>query len=153
MANQTSCLVSIGGNGIPVVREVDGSPTIINVQILEVSNGDLTNPAPGVARIDTSGGGGSVLRVREQDGNPNVYPVSDIIVPNATLVDVGGGTIQLSFREDVDYAGKFEGATIGTGDISDGKWGWFYRTTDGKMFLVRNRSGTLNCVELTDIAA
>ena len=93
--------------------------------------------------------GGSIA-VKEQDGTPTVAAVSEIRVPNNSLTDHGGGAVSLDFGAS-DYAGKFEAASIGTGDIVDGKWGWFWRTTDSRMFLVRNRGGTLLAVELTTL--
>ena len=98
-----------------------------------------------------AGGGGGAIRVREFDGSPDVQPVDDIIVPNGTMISVAGSTVRLSFREDVDYAGTFELANPGpgTGDIPDGKWGWWYDTTNSQLWLVRNRGGTLHYVEAT----
>lgn len=136
--------------GIQTVREVDGDPSI-DASVLEVSNGSLTESAPGVATVVTGGGAGSGIRFRELDGSPNVSPVDDVIVPNGTILSVAGSTIRLSFRPDSDYAGSFElaGAGPSTGDIPDGKWGWWWDLTRGKLFLVRNRGGTLLYVEGT----
>ena len=53
--NQSSSFKRFGG--IPIVREIDGDPSIEEVQILEVSNGTLTNPGPGIARIETGASG------------------------------------------------------------------------------------------------
>lgn len=55
MANQSS---SYRKDGIDIVREVDGSPSISRVHILEVSNGTLMSPGPGVARVSSGGGAG-----------------------------------------------------------------------------------------------
>lgn len=44
--------------GIEIVREIDGVPSFTDITILEVSNGTLTSPSPGVARLSTGGGGG-----------------------------------------------------------------------------------------------
>jgi hypothetical protein len=69
------------------------------------------------------------------------------------LTDLGGGVSGMPAVDGslltgvADYAGKFEGTTIGTGDIADGKWGWWWNTTLTKMFQVRNRGGTLYAVE------
>jgi hypothetical protein len=135
-------------SGIQTVREVDGSPSI-EASILEVDNGTLSEPSPGVARITTSGGTSSI-RFREFDGSPDVGTVDDVIVPNNTIVSVAGNTIRLSFREDVDYAGSFELASSpSTGDIPAGKWGWWWDTTRSKLFLVRNQGGALHYVEAT----
>jgi hypothetical protein len=93
-----------------------------------------------------AGGGGGNLRVRELDGSPDVQPVDDIRVPNGSVVSVGGSTIQFLFAA---YAGSFETATIGTGDIPAGQWGYWYDTSNNQQWLVRNRAGTLFYVELT----
>ena len=53
---------------------------------------------------------------------------------------------------DHDYAGRFEAATLGTGDVPLNKWAWWYRTTDGQLFHVRNRSGILYAVEVNQLA-
>ena len=45
------------------------------------------------------------------------------------------------------FAGNFEQASIGTGDITLGLWGWWWDTVNSKLFLVRNRSGVLYAVE------
>jgi len=92
-----------------------------------------------------AGSGGS-LRVRELDGSPDVDPVDDIKVPNGSIVSVAGSTIQFLFA---DYVGSFETASIGTGDITTGRWGFWYNTTTSQQYLVRNRGGTLFFVELT----
>jgi hypothetical protein len=72
-------LRAAGGAGVPpvpaaaavVVREVDGSPAVTPT-VIEVSNGTLSVPAAGVARIATGGGGGSpggsVGQVQFNDG-------------------------------------------------------------------------------------
>jgi len=42
-----------------------------------------------------------------------------------------------------DYDGRFEGASIGTGDITLNHWGWWWDTVNSRMMHVRNRAGTL----------
>lgn len=54
-------------------------------------------------------------------------------------------------RSAMSYAGYFEQASIGTGDVTDGQWAFFFRTLDSRMFLVRNRGGTIYSVELTSV--
>ena len=88
--------------------------------------------------------GGSIT-VKEIDGTPTVFPTTIIRVPNGALTDDGGGQVTLTL--DPDYAGRFESATIGTGDIATNKWGWWFNTTVSKLFAVRNRAGTLYAVE------
>ncbi|HUV47784.1 MAG TPA: hypothetical protein VMX11_02300 [Actinomycetes bacterium] len=47
-----------------------------------------------------------------------------------------------------DYAGRFETASIGTGDIPDGKWGWWFDTNvPNRLLHIRNRGGTLYATE------
>ena len=43
-----------------------------------------------------------------------------------------------------DYKGKFEQASAPTVEqIPDGKWGWWWNTTDSLMIQDRNRGGTM----------
>jgi len=130
--------------GIQTVREIDGSPSI-DASILEVSNGTLTEPSPGVARI-TTGGGGDGIRVREVDGTPDVDPCTEIIFPNGSIISVAGSVATI---RQADYVGTFETGTIGTGDIGAGLWGFWYDTGNDQQWLVRNRAGTLFFTELT----
>lgn len=93
-------------------------------------------------------GASSGVRVRELDGSPDVNPVNDIRVPNGTIALVAGSQVQLVFA---DYVGSFD-LTVpgpGTGDIPNGRWAWWFDTTNNRQFLVRNRSGVLYYVELT----
>lgn len=50
-----------------------------------------------------------------------------------------------------DYAGSFESPSITTGDVPNGFWAWWWDTVNLKLFLVRNRAGTIYAVELTQI--
>ena len=43
-----------GGNKRPTVEEVDGTPSVTNVNTIKVSNGTLTDDGSGVVTIDTS---------------------------------------------------------------------------------------------------
>lgn len=91
--------------------------------------------------------GGAPVTVKEQDGSPSIAAVDEIRVPNDSLTDEGGGAVSLDFAAATDYAGRFEQASIGTGDIGTDKWGWWYDTVNSQLYLVRNRSGTLFYVE------
>jgi hypothetical protein len=51
----------------------------------------------------------------------------------------------------VDYAGRFEAASISTGDIGLNKWGWWWDTVNSRLVLVRNRAGVLYAVETTTL--
>ena len=82
--------------GIQTVREIDGDPSI-DADVLEVSNGTLTEPSPGIARVTTGGGGGSI-RVRETDGSPDIDPTTIITVPADSLTNPSAGEAELSFN-------------------------------------------------------
>lgn len=117
----------------------------------------------------------TIITVREQDASPSVA-VTEIRVPNDSLTDEGGGAVSLDYATAnsvasqitahsgvadahhtrytdteaaaaADYAGRFEGVSIGTGDIGTDKWGWWYDTTNTKLYMVRNYSGALYAVE------
>ncbi|UCC73902.1 MAG: hypothetical protein JSV86_04900 [Gemmatimonadota bacterium] len=61
------------------------------------------------------------------------------------------GTDVVGVSNPADYAGKFEAPTITTGDIPNGLWGWWWDTSTSRMFLVRNRAGSLYATEFTPI--
>ena len=67
--------------------------------------------------------------------------------PNPSVASVGGETAAQIALVAGDYAGRFESVAVTTGDIGTNKWGWWYDTSTSKMFLVRNRAGTLYYVE------
>lgn len=52
-----------------------------------------------------------------------------------------------SVGDPADYAGRFEGASISTGDIPLNKWGWWWDTVNLRLLAVRNRAGVLHKVE------
>ena len=90
MPNQSSSFAK--RRGIEIVREVDGSPSLTDITILEVSDGTLTNPGTGVARIDTSGSGATAADIRE------VILVFAETVAAGTAINIqtgvyGGGTM------------------------------------------------------------
>lgn len=97
-----------------------------------------------------SGGGG---------GTPAVSVVSETSFGQAPAVGVSTNYARQDHTHGTmatpqavtDYAGRFEGTTVGTGDIGTDQWGWFWRTTDSRMFLVRNRAGVLYAVEATPL--
>jgi hypothetical protein len=157
-ASDHTLVIDIDGNDVPpgegdravntvplAVEEQDGSPSVLAVTKLKVPNSSLTDDGNGV--VSLSGLGGGTLTVKEQDGTPTVASVTEIRVPNTALTDEGGGAVSLDFGTS-DYAGKFEGTTIGTGDIPDGKWGWWFDTNvPNRMLHIRNRGGTLYATE------
>jgi len=141
------------------IQEIQGSLLTGSLAVLTDDNAFVggTDPSDETLILDIDGtdvppgDGGRIvaavpLTIEEQDGSPSVLGVSKIKVPNGALTDDGNGTISLDFGAS-DYAGRFEGLTIGTGDISLNKWGWWYDTTNSRLVLVRNRAGTLFGVE------
>jgi hypothetical protein len=78
-----------------------------------------------------------------------------------SVLDMGGvadgqflarsGTQVVGVSNPGNFAGNFESATITTGDIGDGLWGWWWDTTNLQLFLVRNRAGTLYATEFTPL--
>ena len=100
--------------GISVIRELDGSPSITDATILEVSNGTLTSPSPGVARIVTGAGGGAdggvSVTMGHNGGVPGAVGVRLLrITEGATVGDVGfilpaaGTLIGLALTVDVPH--------------------------------------------------
>ena len=80
--------------GISVIRELDGVPTITDATILEVSNGTLTNPSPGIARLAISGAGsadgGLSVVLGHEGGVPGAVGVRLLRVSEkSTSADVG----------------------------------------------------------------
>jgi hypothetical protein len=121
----------------------------------------------------------SSLTVKETDGTPTVV-ADEIRVPNGSLTDEGAGAITLGYETPSgaatqitshsgvadahhtrytdneaaaasDYAGRFELASIGTGDITLNKWGWWWDTNNSQLYMVRNRAGTLYAVEVNPL--
>jgi hypothetical protein len=62
-----------------------------------------------------------------------------------------GAATWTTVSDATDYAGRFEAASIGTGDIGLNKWGWWWDTVNSRMIQVRNRLNVLYCVELDQI--
>lgn len=140
-------------NAVPLTIETqDALTSIAGVTKLKVTNGTLTpGVLPGEANLDTGGGGGGSGTVNEvNDGTTTVSnPDRIAIAETGTVTEPVAGTAQIAIRPAVDYAGQFNQATIGTGDITNGQWGLFFRTTDSKAFHVWNVGGTLYAVEMT----
>jgi hypothetical protein len=91
VANQTSCLVQ--ADGTLIVREIDGSPSLADISILEVPNGTLSQPAPGIARITISASaedGGYFVTLGHGGGVPPAVGVRFLKVLESTNTgDVG----------------------------------------------------------------
>ena len=156
----------VPASGGTVVFSDDGNINEINESLVLGSLAVLTNDSTHVGGTDASdhtiiidingtdvppGEGDRAvnvipLTVEEQDGSPSIAAVTKIKVPNGSLTDDGNGVVSLSSLG--DYAGKFEGLTIGTGDIPDGKWGWWFDTNvPNRLLHIRNRGGTLYATE------
>lgn len=71
-----------GGGGSITVEEVDGTPSVVGVTTIKVSNGTLTDDGGGVVTIQTGGGGGgtATVKVKSTDqlvANNNTTYISD----------------------------------------------------------------------------
>jgi hypothetical protein len=118
--------------------------TLLPGHKLEVDEGALNNrvirdlQSRGVIRISEV----DLIPIKSQDNAWEDLEVGDSglsLDERITILEAGGGS--------GDYAGRFESATITSGDIPDTKWGWWWKTTTSQMFLVRNRSNVLYFVE------
>lgn len=139
-------------NAVPLTIETqDAATSIAGLTKLKVTNGTLTDDGNGEASLNTGGGGGGSGTVNEvNDGTTTVSNPDTIrIAETGTVTEPVAGTAQIAIRPAVDYAGQFTGVTIGTGDITVGKWGLFFRTTDSRAFHVWNVANTLYAAELT----
>lgn len=81
----------------------------------------------------------------------NLAPVVGTDLEYAREGHSHGSPTSATIADAADYAGRFEQASIGTGDIGTNKWGWFFDTGSGELFLVRNRAGVLYSVEVNPI--
>jgi hypothetical protein len=84
-----------GGSGTPLtVEELDGSPSVTNVDKIIFSGAVVTDLGGGDVLVQiAASGGGSPLVVEEYDGNPSVPNVDKIIFSGATVVDLGSGDV------------------------------------------------------------
>jgi len=88
-------------------------------------------------------------RIRET-GGPTLLVVG-AIPDNYLLVRQGTTVVGQPASSFTKFAGNFESATITTGDIPDGCWGWWWDTTASQLKIVRNRSGVLYGVEANQL--
>ena len=79
-----------GGGATITVTEIDGSPSVPNVNTIKVSNGTLTNNGNGTVTVTTGGGGGGSISVT--DGSTTVDPATSVdFTSGAVVTDLGGG--------------------------------------------------------------
>lgn len=139
----------------PVDTVADLPPTAVDGSVAVARDTNIAYEydaaIPGWIPLTTGGGGG---------GGGGIPATSVVSETSFGQVPAVGASLNYA-REDhthgtpstpqavSDYAGKFEQATIGIVDIGLNQWGWFWRTTDSKLFLVRNRAGVLYAVETT----
>jgi len=77
--------------GSLTVRELDGSPSVSSVSVIQVSNGTLVDNGGGVVTITTGGGGGTSLTV--SDGVTSVNAITDLTFTSGATVTSGGAGI------------------------------------------------------------
>jgi hypothetical protein len=106
------------------VEEQDGTPSVVNVTKIKVTNGTLTDDGGGVVSINTGGGGPGTLEV-QSDGVTVETGVDTINFTNGTVTSPSAGVV------DVDLSGTGGGGTgggiiypteqiLGTRDLNDG---------------------------------
>ena len=103
-----------GGSGSSLtVRELDGVPTVNNVNTIQVSNGTLVDNGGGVVTLST-GGGGTTLTV--SDGVTSVAAVTNLnFTAGATVTSGGAGIANVSIA-----GGGTIGGSISTSEIPYG---------------------------------
>jgi hypothetical protein len=112
----------------------------------------LSSDVPTLSSDNAFGAGQHSLIVN--DGASDVSPtdvgafLANVLTIQGTLpYEIFGAGSSGSVGDPTDYAGRFEGASIGTGDIPLNKWGWWWDTVNLKLLAVRNRAGVLHKVE------
>lgn len=83
---------NMGGTSL-TVEEIDGSPSVANVNTVRFTNGTVTNDGGGVVTVTT---GGTALTVKEIDGAPSVANVNTVRFSNGTVTDDGGGIVTVT---------------------------------------------------------
>lgn len=90
------------------VEEIDGTPSVDNVSVMEFSNGSVTDMGGGVVRINVAAGGGTVI-VSNEDGTVTEPSASELVVGLNDLVPLGGGVVRIKTASDAsanDSAGS-----------------------------------------------
>jgi len=91
ITNRYSGSASGSSGGSLTVRELDGSPSVSSVSVIQVSNGTLVDNGGGVVTITTGGGGGTSLTV--SDGVTSVNAITDLTFTSGATVTSGGAGI------------------------------------------------------------
>ncbi len=94
-------------------------------------------------------------------GTPATTVTDETLLNQATAVGTSvnfaredhthGSPTSATIAAAADYAGRFELASIGTGDITLNMWGWWFDTGTAQLYIVRNRAGVLYAVEVTTL--
>lgn len=135
-----------------------------------ILDGDINGPSGGLIALHPQGlpdpdpdpptEPGDVVYYESVPGGPGGIglPATDgsqlVNISHDNLTDVSANDHHTRYTDveaagAADYAGFFEQASIGTGDIPAGTWGWWYDTVNDTMYKVFNRSGILFSVEAT----
>jgi hypothetical protein len=129
-------------NAYPGAPDPSPDSLILSDGTSDVTYADLqasTGAAPMVGATPTVGGIQGLV-----PGSTAGNETTEFLRKDGTWsIPAGGGS--------TDYAGRFESASIGTGDITLDKWGWWWDTANFKLYNVRNRGGVLYAVEATPL--
>jgi hypothetical protein len=139
---------------------------------LTTLDGDINGPSGGLIALHPQGLPPVDPDPPDEVGDPVYYeavaggpgglglPATDgsqlVNISHDNLVDVSANDHHARYTDveaatAADYAGRFEAATVTTGDIGLNKWGWWYNTSTSQLFIVRNRGGVLFCVETDEM--
>ena len=113
ITNRYSGSTSESSGGALTVRELDGSPSVSSVSVIQVSNGTLFDNGGGVVTITTGGGGGGTLTV--SDGVTSVGAVTNLTFTSGATVTSGGVGIA-----NVSISGGTISGTISTTQVPYG---------------------------------
>ena len=142
-------LIQQHGGGV-TIKESDGSPSVVGVSTINVTDGTLVHN--GGTEVTITTGGGGAITVQESDGSPSVADVSTIKVSTGTLIDNGGGVVTLSTSSpNVVWNGGYAGSSeLGGEDSVTFKYGT--GTTTAKKLYYLNTSGAWAETDATDVA-
>lgn len=118
MTNPLS-FTGVTSSGALTVKEVDGNPTVPQVNTIIVSNGTLTNDGGGVVTITTGGGGGGVDSWA--GGTTGLLPsgaTTGVVSISGTLVVANGGTGATSLTDNSVLTGTGTAAITAEGNLT-----------------------------------
>lgn len=135
ITNRYSGSASGSSGGSLTVRELDGSPSVSSVSVIQVSNGTLVDNGGGVVTITTGGGAGTLT---VSDGVTSVNAITDLNFTSGATVTSGGAGIA-----NVSIAGG--GTIAGTISTTQIPYGTALNTVGGdSAFIYNDTTDTLS---------